>query len=205
MVNMYLVGCLQYNRIVGQRIGQRLTGMGISWCFTYDTSMEEDLGLSKRADVANRFSKLYGAKNVILISLHHNACGNGAVWVKANGWEIYTTKGDTVSDKYADIFVEAAKEVLEPKGIKIRGHKEYNFTVIQKTVCPSVLVEFGFYTDKKEVEWLMSEEGINANVESVIRAIEKNRRVALFATIFSSPCFSYYCTVFQYLLSFYSE
>lgn len=163
----------EYNRIVGQRIGQRLTGMGISWCFTYDTSMEEDLGLSKRADVANRFSKLYGAKNVILISLHHNACGNGAVWVKANGWEIYTTKGDTVSDKYADIFVEAAKEVLEPKGIKIRSHMEYNFTVIQKTVCPSVLVEFGFYTDKKEVEWLMSEEGINANVESVIRAIEK--------------------------------
>ena len=159
----------EYNRRLGKAIGQRLTELGISWCFTYPTDEEEDLALTKRADVANRFSKLYGASNVLFISIHHNAAGDGKDFVKASGWEIYTTKGDTVSDKYADIFVEEAQKA----GLKVRGHKEHNFTVIYKTVCPSVLIEYGFFTDKQEMEWLMTEEGLKACVELTINAIKR--------------------------------
>lgn len=163
----------EYNRRLGKEIGQRLTELGISWCFTYATDEEEDLALTKRADVANRFSKLYGASNVLFISIHHNAAGDGKDFVKASGWEIYTTKGDTVSDKYADIFCEEAQKVLKPLGRKVRGHKEHNFTVIYKTVCPSVLIEYGFFTDKEEMEWLMTEEGLKACVELTINAIKR--------------------------------
>lgn len=163
----------EYNRILGHRIGKRLTELGINWCFTYDTEDEKDLSLTDRANVANRMSKIYGAKNVLLISIHYNAAGDGKDFIKASGWEIYTTKGDTVSDWYAEQFVEAAIETLEPYGNNIRGHKEHNFTVIHKTVCPSVLIEYGFYTDRSEMEWLKSEEGLNACTELTINGILK--------------------------------
>lgn len=163
----------EYNRILGRKIGQRLTDMGISWCFTYDTEREDDLSLTERANVANRMSKMYGSKNVILISIHHNACGNGKEFNNAKGFEVYSTKGDTISDKYADIIVEEADKVLTPLGRKVRGHKEYNFTVIHKTVCPSVLIEYGFFTNVEEMNWLMSEEGLNANTELTINAIKR--------------------------------
>lgn len=163
----------EYNRRLGKEIGKQLTQLGINWCFTYDTDDEEDLSLTERANVANRMSKIYGAKNVLLISIHHNAAGNGKEFNNAKGWEIYTTKGDTISDKYADVFLESAKNVLPQYGRKIRGHKEYNFTVIYKTVCPSVLIEYGFFTNKEEMEWLMSEEGLNAHTELTVDAIKQ--------------------------------
>lgn len=161
----------EYNRILGKMIGDRLTSLGIEWCFTYDTEDDYDLELSKRAGVANTVSKRYGASNVLLISIHFNACGNGSEWINANGFEIYTTKGDTVSDKYAEMFLSNAIDILTPLNRRIRGHKEANFTVIKKTVCPSVLIEYGFYTDKEEVEWLKSEEGLNACTELTVRTI----------------------------------
>lgn len=163
----------EYNRRLGKAIGKRLSELGINWCFTYDTEREDDLSLTSRADTANRMSKIYGSKNVLLVSLHCNACGNGKEFIKANGWEIYSTKGDTISDKYAELFLESAKDILLPLKRKIRGHKEADFTVIKKTVCPSVLIEYGFYTDKEEMEWLLSDEGFNACVDLTVNAIYK--------------------------------
>lgn len=163
----------EHNRKLGRAIGKRLTELGISWCFTYDTEREDDLSLTERAGVANRMSKMYGNKNVILISLHHNAAGNGKDFVKASGFEVYTTKGDTVSDKYADIVMEEAEKVLKPLGRKMRGHREYNFTVIYKTVCPAILIEYGFYTDKEEMEWMLTDEALNAFVELTVNSIQR--------------------------------
>lgn len=163
----------KYNRILGQMIGNKLTEMGIEWCFSYDIEDENDLGLSKRAQVANDKSKIYGAKNVLLLSIHHNALGDGTKFIDAKGFIAFTTKGVTNSDKWAAAFTEAAKEVLKPLGRKVRKPQEANFTVIYKTVCPSVLLEYGFYSDEEEVYWLMSEEGLQANCELTIKAIQK--------------------------------
>ena len=172
----------EWNRILGKRIGERLTQLGISWCFTYDLEIEDDLSLTERANVANRMSKIYGSKNVILISIHHNALGKGREneWYSANGFSVWTTKGDTISDKYGQIIWEEAKKVLEPKGRTVMkersdgdGDYEKNFTVIYKTVCPSVLIEYGFYTNKEDLKWCMSEEGLDAHTELTINAIKR--------------------------------
>lgn len=170
----------EYNRRLGRAIGERLTSMGISWCFTYDTEREDDLSLTERANVANRMSKIYGSKNVILLSIHHNALGKGDKWYSANGFSVWTTVGDTISDHYGQIIWEEAKKVLEPMGRTVMkersdgdGDYEKNFTVIYKTVCPSVLIEYGFYTNEEEMKWLMSEEGLQACVELTINAIKR--------------------------------
>lgn len=170
----------EWNRILGRRIGEKLTELGISWCFTYDTEREDDLLLAERAAVANRMSKIYGSRNVILISIHHNALGKGEKWYSANGFSVWTTKGDTISDKYGQIIWEEAKKTLIPKGRTVMkewsdgdGDYEKNFTVIYKTVCPSVLIEYGFYTNKDDMKWCMSEEGLNAHTELTINAIKR--------------------------------
>lgn len=170
----------EYNRRLGKAIGERLTQLGINWCFTYDTDDEQDLSLTERANVANRMSKIYGSKNVILLSIHHNALGKGDRWYSAKGFSVWTTKGDTISDKYGQIIWEEAKKVLEPMGRTVMkewsdgdGDYEKNFTVIYKTVCPSVLIEYGFYTNEEEMKWLMSEEGLQACVELTINAIKR--------------------------------
>jgi N-acetylmuramoyl-L-alanine amidase len=163
----------KYNRILGQMIGNRLTELGIDWCFTYDIEDEKDLSLTARANVANQKAKLYGYRNVLLISIHYNALGCGEEWYDAKGLCVFTTNGETISDRYANALIKCAKEVLEPLGREVRTHYEKNFTVIYKTVCPSILIEYGFFTNKEEVEWLMSEEGLKANCELTIKMIEK--------------------------------
>lgn len=168
------------NRILGKLIGEKLTSMGIDWCFTYDTDDENDLGLSKRASVANEKCKKYGSKNVLLLSLHYNAFGDGLSFNNTKGFSIWTTKGNTISDKYGEIFFKTAQEILIPMGRKVikdnsdgDGDYEQNFTVIYKTICPSVLFEFGFYTNVEEMEWLMSDEGLEVCSNIVIEGIKK--------------------------------
>lgn len=160
----------EYNRILGKRIGNRLTELGIDWCFTYSTDAENDLSRTQRANVANRWASELGKNNVILISLHFNAASMGE-WVEAEGFCVFSTKGNTVSDKFANIVVEEAEKVLKPLNKKIRGHLESNFTVIYKTTCPSILIEYGFYTDKSELEFLKSEEGLKAYEDITVNAI----------------------------------
>lgn len=160
----------EYNRILGKLIGDKLTELGVEWCFTYNIDDEEDMSLTSRAAIGNEKAKIYGKNNVLFISIHHNAFGDGEKWNNANGWEVWTTKGDTISDKYADYALQAAKEILP---IQIRGKFEHNFTVLYKTLCPSILIEYGFYTNKEEVNWLMSAEGLQANCDATIKFIEK--------------------------------
>jgi N-acetylmuramoyl-L-alanine amidase len=74
-------------------------------------------------------------KNCIYVSIHVNAAGNGSKWMTATGWEAWTTKGVTKSDKLAEYLYKAAENIL--KGKKIRkditdgdSDKESNFYVL---------------------------------------------------------------------------
>ena len=150
----------------------------------YDVVPEEtkDIGLTTRANRANRkyYATKKEGKTAIFISVHVNAAGNGSNWMNATGWSAWTTKGKTNSDKLAECLYDAAEEILTPLGKKIRtdktdGDRDYeeNFTVIYKTVCPSVLTENFFMDNKNDVEWLLSDEGRRAIVQIHVKGILK--------------------------------
>lgn len=169
-----------YNRLIARKVADQLDQLGIKYIFTYPLEDDEDLSLSSRAESANRIARIYGASNVLFISIHSNAFGNGKDWTDPSGWSIYTSKGITKSDSYADIFWEEAKKVCDKYGRKIRkdtsdGDYDYesNFSVLTKTICPAVLIENFFYTNKEEKEWLMSEEGKTACTEVIVNAIKR--------------------------------
>lgn len=139
-----------------------------------------DVPLAERARRVNEFCGKLGASNVILISIHCNAAGNGD-WMNARGWSAYTSKGNTKADTLASCLYAAAAEHL-PTGTKIRSDWsdkdpdwEENFYVLTKTRCPAVLTENFFQDNRDDVAFLLSQEGrqaiVKLHVEGIIKYI----------------------------------
>jgi N-acetylmuramoyl-L-alanine amidase len=117
-------------------------------------------------------------KRALYLSIHSNAGGG-------TGNEVFTSKGQTNSDKLVPFFTEAYKKHLPD--MKFRSDhvdgdadKEADFYVLRKTDCPAILTETGFYDNRKEAEFLMSTQGIKATVDvhlAAILEIEKSRPI----------------------------
>ena len=134
-----------------------------------------DVSLDERVHRANVQCQALGKSNVLLVSIHVNAAGNGQ-WMNARGWSCFTTKGTTESDRVAEVFYRYAEEIF--KGHKIRTDKsdgdkdwEKQFYICRKTLCPAVLVENFFMDNKDDLAYLTSDEGKDAvtllHVESI--------------------------------------
>ena len=170
-----------YARQIAKRIVDDLIRRG------YDAERivteEEDIPLSERVRRINTICDKLGASNVILISIHNNAAGNGGQWMSARGWSAYTTKGKNRSDELATmLYVEAVNNF---SGQTIRKDTsdgdpdwEENFYIIRKSLCPAVLTENFFMDNKRDVEYLNSEEGkqaiVDTHVEAIIKYIKSN-------------------------------
>lgn len=141
-----------------------------------------DITLSERVHRVNVKCQTYGASNVLLVSIHCNAAGNGKEWKNGRGWEIWTSKGQTEGDKLAECLYDAALDSF-PQGTMLRADwndgdpdKETQFTILAKTLCPAVLTENFFMDNKDDVEFLLSAEGkaaiVCCHVEGIKRYIE---------------------------------
>ena len=139
---------------------------------------------SERVRRINTICNKVGAANVLLISVHANAVGNGTDWCTGKGWEAYTTRGKTISDKLADFLYKRADSNLP--GRKIREDwtdgdrdKEADFYIIKKAKCPAVLTENFFYDNKDDLKYLTSNEGIHGvvrlHVEGIIDFIKSEK------------------------------
>lgn len=137
-----------------------------------------DVSLSERVNRVNAYCRRYGTANVILVSIHNNAAGNGKDWMSARGWECWTSVGQTKADKLASIFYDKARFYL-PRGTKIRtdktdgdDDKESNFYILKNTMCPAVLTENFFQDNKEDVAILKSTEGKQAICRVHVEAIK---------------------------------
>lgn len=139
-----------------------------------------DVPLAERARRVNEVCARYGANNVLLVSVHCNAAGNGE-WKNASGWSAYTSRGKTKGDMLAACLYRAAATIL-PAGTKIRSDWsdkdpdwEENFYILSKTKCPAVLTENLFMDNREDVTFLASAEGkkaiIDLHIEGIIKYI----------------------------------
>ena len=92
----------------------------------YDSELlvpeDDDIPLSERVRRVNEICLTYEPScpaptehpNVILISLHLNAAGDGTKWMNATGWSCYTCKGQTESDRLADCLYKSARCFVFP-------------------------------------------------------------------------------------------
>lgn len=173
----------KYNRVVSHQIVEKLKSMN------YDARLvvpeDRDISLSERIRRINTICNKEGAANVLLISVHSNAVGDGSQWMTGKGWEAYTTRGKTKSDILAEYLYKRADENL--KGRKIREDwtdgdrdKEADFYIIKKAYCPAVLTENFFYDNKDDLQYLTSEEGVHGvvrlHIEGIIDYINSQKK-----------------------------
>ena len=132
----------------------------------YDVSLvvpeTNDISLKTRVNRVNAVCSQIGTENVILVSIHSNAAGNGMNWMNAKGWSCYTTKGNTKSDILAELLYDSFEMSFPDRKIRKDmqdGDRDWeeNFYIIQKSKCPAVLIENFFYDNKEECHWLMQD------------------------------------------------
>lgn len=133
----------EFNRDVSNRIEDILIRHDVEVMSCYS---DTDTPLTQRCQMANMFNANY------FVSIHANA--DKEYWTNANGWEIYVVSKGGKAEELAN---KIHKHSIEDLGLKDRGVKTANFTVLTDTNMPAVLIEHGFYTNKEECEKLKSD------------------------------------------------
>ena len=159
----------EFNNDMQYKIKKRCEELGIKVFLTNpNPSTVSDINLSTRASLANDYWLRNSKPKSIFVSLHANAYSNES----ARGTETYIAKNaSTTSKNFAKILndniVKAMKE-LNPTS-KDRGVKSENFTVMYKSAMPSVLVEYGFYSNLDDLKILKNNR--DELVEATVKAI----------------------------------
>lgn len=142
---------------------------------------EVDVPLSERIRRVNDICNEVGKSNVLLVSIHCNAAGDGTQWTSATGWECYTSPGKTKADKLATAIYNEADKYL-PECHRRRADwsdgdpdKEARFYMLIHSKCAAVLTENLFMDNKADVDYMLSTKGIvtlaNIHIEGIVNFI----------------------------------
>lgn len=161
----------QFNDDVQHMLETRAKELGVSVFLTNpNPNGKDEIGLSKRSELANNHWKNNKKPNAIFISLHANAYGNG--FNTARGTETYVAgNASSKSKNFAKVLNNEVVKCMKSldSNAKDRGVKTENFTVIAKADMPSVLVEYGFYTNKEDLKILKDNK--KELVEATLKAV----------------------------------
>ena len=169
-----------WNRQVADLILEGLVSAGVDASLVVTET--NDVTLRNRVNRVNTICNRVGASNVLLVSVHANAAGNGSAWMNAKGWSCYTSKGKTKSDQVAECLYDAFEAEFQDRKIRkdmSDGDRDWeeNFYVLQKSKCPAVLLENFFYDNREECAWMLQEETkkriASAAVKGIIKYIKK--------------------------------
>ena len=163
-----------YNREIARRVVSDLKDRGLDAELLVPE--DDDISLAERVRRVNAACFLLGKQNVILVSIHVNAAGNGSKWLNATGWSVYTCKGQTASDKLSECLCQAA--IKNFPGHRIRTDMsdgdmdwEEGFYILRKSLCVAVLTENFFMDSISDLEYLQSRAGKQAVVDTHVEGI----------------------------------
>lgn len=159
-----------YEGYENQKYVERLTHYakkaGIKVIYTVEPSDPTDVSLGERVRIANR---LPDKENCLYLSVHNNASGG-------EGTEAFTSIGQTKSDKFAEAIIDAIQYKFPSRKMRTDTKdgdkdKESNFYVLQHTIMPAVLMEYGFFDNRKDYEFLSNSCNIDLLAEATIKGI----------------------------------
>lgn len=104
--------------------------------------------LTARCEVSNR------AGADLFVSLHSNAEG-GSGWGTARGLLVYTSSGPMTAKR--NVAATAIVNRAHEAGVLLHGSgvaHQIEYTVLAKTDAPAVLIEYGFHTNREDVDLL---------------------------------------------------
>ena len=137
---------------------------------------DDDIPLSGRVGHISAHCLTLVKKNVIVVSIHVNAAGNGTKWLNATGWSVFTCSGQTESDKLAECLCESAIKNFPGRRIRTEmsdGDRDWekDFYILRKSWCPAVLTENFFMDSRSDLEYLQSRAGKQAVVDTHVEGI----------------------------------
>ena len=165
-----------YTRELARQIVSILKSRG------YDSELlvpeDDDTPLSERVRRTNAHCQALGKSNVILISIHVNAAGDGTQWMNATGWSCYTCKGQTQSDTLANCLYVAAIKNFPGRRIRTDYSDndpdwEENFHILRKSHCAAVLTENFFMDNHSDLDFIQSQAGKQSIIDTHIAGIKK--------------------------------
>lgn len=101
------------------------------------------------------------------VSIHHNAYTSN--WNEATGVEVYTDKNYTEQDNMLANLIY--KNLVAYTGLRGRGVKRANFSVINQNSIPAVLCEGGFMDGTNDYKVITSEHGQNMYAKAVAEGL----------------------------------
>lgn len=133
----------ELNLAVAQKLGAVLSNCGYQVLYTREGNIEND-ELTWRAELANE------QQADLFISLHCNSADSSA----ARGFEVYHYPDSVNGNKLAEAIRHS---FLSFPYTQDRGVKEANFTVLQQTNMPAVLIELAFLSSELDRNMLTNE------------------------------------------------
>jgi N-acetylmuramoyl-L-alanine amidase len=136
----------------------------------YKNIVPEEMDISRRERVKRANDIYKNDRRCIYLSIHANAGGG-------EGWEIFTSRGETKSDKIATVFFKKIEEEfpqirMRPDYLDGDSDKEEQFDVLVNTKMPAVLTENFFMDNEEECKkYLMSEESRDRIAKAHFNAI----------------------------------
>ena len=158
-----------WNRVLTGEVVKKLEKLGINHIVVSHEYV--DISLHYRVDMANWYHKNF--KKGIYISNHANASGSH----RARGYEIFTSRGRTKSDRIAQMHYNHTKDLLGDR-IKYRTDtsdgdydKEKGLFVLTRTAMPAILIEHLFFDNFEDAQLLMDDEIVERFAEAQVRTI----------------------------------
>ena len=130
---------------IAQRVKPLLEAQGVGVVLT--KTADNYPSLTERAETSNK------AQPDCFVSIHTNAYGEGG-WSSASGLEIYTSAGPMTAQR--NVLASKLVNAFHAAGVSLRSEpiKHKMYTVLAKTDAPACLIEYGFHTNKADVEYL---------------------------------------------------
>ena len=162
-----------FNRVIANKLCKRLKAHKLQYKKFYHSYEDWNLGYLVKS--INNYHQ--NTKRVVLLSLHSNASSKH----NARGFSVWTSRGQTKSDKSATKIYQLAKGILEPE-FRDRGFKmlkqsyrdadpdyEKDFTILKKTYCEAILLECLFFDQIDDARLLMDETFQDQYVEVLLK------------------------------------
>jgi N-acetylmuramoyl-L-alanine amidase len=161
----------KFNHEMDLMLKQRCKDHAIDYYQTNPSPEQKDeIGLTKRAELANEYWKKNGKPNALFVSIHANAYKNE--FNEARGTETYVASNASQNSKSAAKYMQ--NEIYKcikslDTNSKDRGVKASDFTVIYKANMPAIVIEYAFYSNREDLKILKNNQ--SELIEATMRAI----------------------------------
>lgn len=145
-----------FNRIIAKSLAEELNSYGIEAKLIVPE--DEDISLRERARRVNSYWQKHTEKDIIFISIHANAAGDGTKWNNATGFSAHVASNAGIWSKRWASRTWAAAMTNGYKGNRAVPREQFivnDFYIIRHTAPPCILVENLFYDNKDDLRKLM--------------------------------------------------